>query len=443
MLQAYCTTCAAEVTVRHGRCLLDHRVASPPRPSRGGRHRAVKSRAKVAAATFRPTPPAAADLPTHADLPVDPLPPRAPLGALLDLLGFTEDGDEPKVPTPGKVRTLPRPPRPQPRIDGHGSWARLPRLADMDDGDATVTTDVLVERLWAATAEQAATRDAEEWKPEEFSPVAGSPRRHRRSALFLILALLALAAATVVAAIQLPSRVETQLRSDYRLALADLEQQLPGLRQDLAVVTDPSIEPVALSESTVALSQLDDAARELFDLASTPLPALPGFLRGDLVEVMTPVSDSSLAIAERGLALERRLADTLTYRLVFARAFQLPELPDTATAEEITAVSVDLSMALAATNDLLSQLPEDPSLDAHRLQAERVAERWEAWQVEYVTALRGRKTVTAGALVRELTASVANLDTALQGPLAEIAQWAGAELTLLGDELRTLHGQLD
>ncbi len=146
--------------------------------------------------------------------------------------------------------------------------------------------------------------------------------------------------------------------------------------------------------------------------------------------------------SQEGLAIERRLGDALTYRLVFQKAFQIPDLPGTASPDEISALGVELGLGLAATLDALAALPNDLAFETHRAEAETLANRYAEWQIDYLSALRAADLPTATALVEELETAVDATTTGVANPLRTIAAWGSTEIAGFETTLKTLAGQL-
>jgi hypothetical protein len=143
--------------------------------------------------------------------------------------------------------------------------------------------------------------------------------------------------------------------------------------------------------------------------------------------------------AEIGLTLERRLGDALSYRLLYAKTFQLPQLPTVATQDQISQIGVALGLAVTSTNDAIGNLPDEPFLSEHKLAAFQLAQRLDDWQIEYLEALRTGDTATAGPLVQEITQRVDALNTELGAPLAAIGEWAQTQLQTLQTQLSAVN----
>lgn len=324
------------------------------------------------------------------------------------------------TPAPRWQRPAPAPPR-------RTGLEMLPSLADMQvREDHNTDTATLIERLWVATEQHEAVRPAEALTATELPKISG--RSFRWSVVVGAVLLLATALALIQIGTGLPARYMSEAKDSYRTSLGTTRAAVPATRDLLGSLTDPATPLETLSDIAVDLSRLDTAARELFAAASASLPATPPFVSRAELDALTPLRSDMAATAERALAIQRRLGDALTYRLVFARAFQLPDLPTAATTDEASTLGVELGLSLAATLDALAQLPTDPFFDAHRQRTEQVATRYAEWQIEYQTALREADVDGAAALARELEGAVQDVQDHLALPLRTIDAWGTDEL---------------
>lgn len=309
----------------------------------------------------------------------------------------------------------------------------VPRLREFQrPTDVRGDTSTLVTRLWEAT-ETAPLID--DWKPDRLDPVVVSGRTFRWPIIVAAI-LLAMGGLAVIQALQdMPQRAAAEASASYQSAAADFEAVLPQAEQALAVITDPTADGTALSEASVALSAFNDRARNLFDTAAEPLPATPPLVSRAELDALSPVRTSMANAAEIGLTLERRLGDTLSYRLLYAKAFQLPDLPVSAMQDQITQLGIALGLAATNTGDAVADLPDEPFLSEHKLASLRLSRRLDDWQIEYLDALRTGDAATADSLISEMSQRVGTLTTSLSAPLAAINQWATTQL-------QTLHAQL-
>jgi hypothetical protein len=360
---------------------------------------------------------------------------------MLEMLGMAEDVIiEPIVEPPPSRQPLWQAPPPVETARRAG-LDRLPSLSDMQTvNDHHTDTGTLIERLWVATEEHDAVREAADLRAEQFQTVPG--RAFRWSIVIGAVLVLAIVVAALQIAVRTPGRIANEAIASYRTALITAQEVVPSAEQVMLAITDPSVGTEALSDAAVTLSELDTASRALFTIASEPLSSTPPFVSRDELESLTPVRTDMANASQEGLAIERRLGDALTYRLVFTRTFPLPDLPVTASPDEISALGVELGLGLAATLDAIQALPNDPAFEAHRLEATSLAERFAAWQVEYVSALRAADLTAASDLTEELQTAVDNIHAGVAGPLATVAGWATREISEFGSTLHKLEAQL-
>jgi hypothetical protein len=366
--------------------------------------------------------------------------------SMLEMLGLDENaGFEPTITTISSPQPVSHPPArvaiaeveaaEKVGLDG------LPALSDMRMvNDNHADTGTLIERLWFATAEHDAVQPAAELQAAEFETV---PERTFRWTIIVAAAVgLAIAVTLLQVGIRLPNRLAEQARDSYRSAIVEAQNVLPAATEVMLAITDPTVPTEGLSDAAVTLSQLDTASRSLFTYASEPLAGTPPLVSRDALDSLTPVREDMAETSQDGLAIERRLGDALTYRLVFGRAFHLPELPVTATPDEISALGVELGLGLAGTLDAIAALPNDPAFETHHSQAEVLAGRYGEWQIEYLSALRSGDLATATELVEELQGAVNRVASGIASPLQTVAAWATAEIDGFETKLSRLLGKL-
>lgn len=311
-------------------------------------------------------------------------------------------------------------------------WLDLPTLADVGLESGQTNTGSLITRLWEAVEESETLEPGEAWEPEEFSEVAASNRVFRWPVVLGAIGLLIgiIVAVQVVGA--LPSNETAEMRDAHLQASDRISAALPGTEGAAQALGDGSISSADLSEAAVALADLDQAARSAFDVAAAELPD------GPLAE-----SDPALAgmqanlrsAAEQSIGLERRLGELFTYRLLFDKAFILPELPEASPAGNIPALGVELSLAIADSAEAIRQLPEDPILANHRSAAISLIDRLDTWQVEYLAALRNRDAEESARLIEEADVSVAALIAAIDPSLRDARRWAMFEIQEISEAL--------
>lgn len=413
MAQAHCTTCRATVTVDGGACLVGHPIAATDivsvanRSARGRRrsNRRMPSLADILGDSethHRHQPSAAA---------VEVLPPESPrrVGPLMEMFGFSETTDLPWIEIDEStlpehpVRTA-RPPRPARSIPKQRtspvdrSMSRpgavqtnrpslfdgMPRLADLVavNPGKHENTGTLVERMWEAT---------DDFEPmDSWMPKADYVDRLGQQPVIRWVVAGVIAIVAVISTVSLIvggiSGADPVPASDQAVAaVAEARQGATQLRDVLGTLSDPSSSGEQLNEAAVALDGFDSTARSL-GARSSAVADLDG--GADIAVTLSQVSDV-------GVALGRRTGSTLTYRLVFERAFVIPELPTTADLTEAADLSFELSAMVADTERALAQLPFDPVLEDHRVSAAQALADIEVMSERYVEALRAEKPETA------------------------------------------------
>lgn len=445
MAQAHCTTCNATVTVQNGECLVGHQIpleaieaAHVASRGRGRRrpHRRLPSFdvLRSAVGTHRTT--------RENSVSVVPAPARPTVSPLMEMFGFGETSDppweyfeEPAPRAPAKRVLSPIGPLPdavpksRPGADGKtrpNIFDALPRLADLVSASPEdhENTGTLIERLWHATDD---FEPMDSWMPKADAVDRLSQRPLLR---WIAVSALALAAVFIVTALIVSGGGSDSpapaVQANRAVEIAATNART--LREAVGVLTDPSSTGVQLNEAAVALSEFDSAARDLAAAASllTDQQASAEMTSAHLTEA-----------SQQGGLIERRLGSALTYRLVFERAFLVPELPDTAGITEAADISFALSAMVADTQRALDALPFDPALEDHRVLAAQALADIEVLSGRYVEALRADR---AGAAARDSAAIIDIADqthTVLATTLPELGtqiadQIDGFETTLDG-----------
>ena len=412
------------------------KARSEPKPER------VPAPVKAVRPVPQPQPtPVAPPVRTSQWLPAESAPRSVYSSSMLEMLGLDEDAIfEPTVTTMTSPEPTWQAPAPVATVDQLG-LDRLPTLSDMQmTNDSRTDTGTLIERLWFATEEHEAVQPAASLPKPDFSEVPD--RTFRWSVIIAAVVALTIAVALLQIAIRIPTRIAADATATYRSDIADARDLLPTARSVTLSITDPAVTVEGLSDAAVNLSQLDTAARNLFTDASERLSSTPPLVSRTEIDALTPIRSDMARASQDGLAIERRLGDALTYRLVFGKAFALPDLPVTASPDEISALGVELGLGLAATLDAIAALPNDPAFEAHRAQAEVLADRYAEWQIEYLSALRAGDLNTAAVLVEELQVAVEQLTTGIAFPLQTVAAWTNSEIDRYDTTLARLAGSL-
>ena len=428
----------------------DPKAAPTPRikrekPAKAARRpespRPVPVRESPPIARPQPLPTSPRPAPASTWLPAESVPRSAYNSSMLEMLGMDEDVlPEPTftaLTSPQPTWQAPTPVKSASRV----GLERLPSLADMRMVDDNPTdTGTLIERLWFATEEHDAVRPAADLRAQEVSEL--DDRTFRWSVIIGAVLVLAIAIALLQIGVRLPARVADEAIDTYRAAITEAQTVLPVAQDVMLAITDPAVTVEGLSDAAVTLSSLDTASRSLFTVASEPLSSTPPLVSRADLDALTPLRTDMANASQEGLAIEHRLGDALTYRLVFQKAFQIPDLPVTASPDEISALGVELGLELAATLDALAALPNDPAFESHRAQAERLSNRYAEWQIDYLTALRAVDLTRATTLVEELETAVGQITTGIEGPLRTVANWGSTEFANFETTLQKLADRL-
>lgn len=362
------------------------------------------------------------------------------------------DSEPPVIPPPGgpvesKVDTPP-PAAPAPATDpvdtpdppptaepeGTVSPARPPTNAGSDSSVAPVTPaatpapsnqDTMVGRLWESTAEQDALTD---WKPEDLPHVIASKRSFRWPTVVLIIGALAV---VVVGFLWLPSVTRaraTDQRDLYQNTLMSLRRELPKAQTSLAVATDPTSTVAAMADRATELTAWAAAASEVDAVSSRALPAAAPLTSSAAIDHLEPIRQSLEPLATVAASIQARISRVIEYRTLMAGFLDLPDLPVAADDTEMSTLRVRLAAAQADAISVLSDLPDDPAFDEHRVQARKLADRFGDWQVEYLEALRTTDPTAAQALLTELDTARTGLLESIIGPLSEVRQQVDADI---------------
>ena len=384
MPHGYCTECRAQVTVRAGLCLLDHRidpttiVDTPGRRLKAGARRGLLRRLTSSV----PSPPS-------------PPTPAARLSVAEGAVAVLErERDATRLPVPVGA---------PPPVD-------RPALGD----DTLSITRFLVEDLWNLSPDE----DIDDWTPSGMDETL--VRTGLRSKLIVAIAVLVVAAGFVTwrALTWESSRLET-VAAAIDTATAELDEALAGADTVVADLADGLVDDGLAASST--LGRIDGAARSLFTLA------------GDLPESADagPIRDAALTDATAALDFESTLSSVVAYASavdLIARPITLPTSVDLSgleqTTEELTAWVTDFRSSVEA-------LPSDDLTDTHREALREMSASVPDWQADYLDSLRARDPERAQALVDQLDTQIAFIRSSWQGTAGSIAEWAEQRLAAL------------
>ena len=348
---------------------------------------------------------------------------------MLELLGFTDPEevalivDDRPVPAP----TWPRLPRPQPKppvTPNPITPARISlgssRLADVQTDQNAENTGVLVARLWEATAEAAPLGD--DWAPAE--DVEAPRRTFRWSFIIGALAVGLTVAALGITAARWPESRAADLRADLNTHLVALEAANAEIPEALAPIIDPNAEANALAGVALPLLAFSEAANQAYASATADHgPDIPLISLAPL-EALSETQSKLHRASDQVLVIHDRVGKVLDYRILLQQALVLPALlPVRATDTETSELGVALSDTLAATTEVLLQLPDDDLFAEHRLQLESTLADMNINVSTYLSALRSENQFEASRLVLEMRAASDAVRQSFAGTLDTIGFW--------------------
>ena len=296
----------------------------------------------------------------------------------------------------------------------------------IDEDDRPIdNTSEMVGKLWTA-------RDSggplDDWEPGEMDRKYSSSRKFRWTSIVGVVAVIGLVG---VGLVLLPSVARNRAENHKEMlttAMADLRSELPDTQTSLAIATDPESRSVALNELSTQLTVLAAKASAVDAAAQADLPAAPPFTSSQPIDELDPIRQRLEPLGTIAMTIQRRISNLVEYRTLLGSFLVLPELPDRADTATQAELRVNLAAAQAESASVLSDLPEDVSLEAHHALAREVNERFATWQVDYLEALRSEDAAAARDLIAELESRLTELDNALVTPLAQIRRQTDADL---------------
>jgi hypothetical protein len=289
------------------------------------------------------------------------------------------------------------------------------------------TTPATVPQARASQPASEALPDEDlDWEPRPLESRAKSSRTFRWTVILMALTLGVGAVFLVQIGLGIPERRAETRRVEYRTALEELAAVTP----DVAVVADLITNPreSGIVQGLVTVVQLDDRAEWVHSVASRELPGVPPLLPSGPIDDLAGIRDRMLAIVDRAETISARLSDTISYRLAFERAFELPPLPLSATEAAAQEAGTALTMMLADSVEAAANLPDDDFLRAHRGQVDILIGWLADWQADYMLALRAGESERADQLLSEARRRIAGLENALVQPLDDMDAWAAAAI---------------
>lgn len=321
-------------------------------------------------------------------------------------------------------------------IDMDGEPTTLQEVARDRD---TTRTSQLVTGMWDQTSEVAAGNGSADplagWAPTDLSRKASS-RRTIRLPIVFIAVILGLGAAFALWWLPQASEQRAAVHGDLmENSIAGLYEDLAGLQNALATVTEPASDTPELGTTGLSLSSVADSAARLLDVANAPvpqpLPLSPREPFDDLEAFRTGLEP----LAAEATAIRSEVADIGEYRLALAKVLVLGELPLTADSSIINAQTAALAKILADSVAALNSMPTDGPFAGHRELVDAEISAFAQWQTDYLAALRAGDAGTAGELVEQLRLARDGLDAELIGTLAELRSDIDARILDLAERL--------
>jgi hypothetical protein len=397
----YCTECRAQVTVRDGLCLLDHRIDPATIEETPGRR--LRANARRRRGTHEPRPLIRRDLPSVS---LDP----SPLGGSLALLErervqfeeqvarFDEPADEPRRPAPSPLPV-----------------AATPRqFTPVTDSDTLSLTGLLVEELWNLSPDE----DILDWAPSEMDTTLAQSGMRARKVVVLVAIALAIAAVGWRALTWDDSRVVVSMEAVAE-ASSDLVTHLQALSGPVADLSDGTLaDPLAAS---TALARLDESARVLFGVA------------GDMSTEsdMAPVRELAIAQAAGALELGSIMSESIAYAAAVELITRPLELPVETDIDGLADVTQRVTAWVSAFQSGVQSLPGNDVTDTHRVALTDLAASLPVWQAAYLDSLRGKDVDRATAHVQELEVQVNFVRNSWRDTVASIAIWAQERIDTL------------
>ena len=388
MPHGYCTECQAQVTVRNGMCLLDHRVDPVTIEETPGRR--LRASARRRRGTHSPSPVSRRTLPAVS---LDPSPLTGSV-AVIDR--------QPEPTTPPAAPATPTPVRAQPT-----PTLAKNRYAPVTDSDTLSLTGLLVEELWNLGPDE----DIEGWTPGELdATLVQTGIRKRKVVAIVVLAALALAVGW--RALTWGDAATAEAIEGVTTESARLVGHLQAVEPILADLADGVVDsPLAAS---TALAGLDESARRLFSVAGE-LPA-----DSDLA----PVREEAVAQSSGALEVGTTLAESIAYASAIQLITRPVELPDSTDVDGLAIVTADVTGWVTDFQSGVGSLPANELTDTHRQAMADLATSLPDWQASYLDALRARDAERAAGHIAELTTQVEFVRNSWAGAATSIADWA-------------------
>ncbi len=366
---------------------------------------------------------------------------------MLELLGFT-DSDHVEV-----ITTADAPPASQPApsvvkpIAAAPSTSAAPieapatvaRLADVQTGENPQNTGVLVARLWEATSEHPPLGD--DWAPTQA--VEPPSRTFRWSFVSTALAITVTVALLAIAAYRWPINQAAELRQSLATSLTALETATALIPEAGSVVVDASQANAQLTGIAIPLLAFSDAANRAYTIATAEHGTGLPFVSSAPIDRLDATRLDLQRAADEALVIHEGIGDLLDYRILLGGALVLPDsLPIQATDAQISEIGVELADTLAATTEVLLQLPQGELLAEHRLTLEAAFAEMSADVADYLSALRNENQFAASRITGEMRDTVASMRGSLDSTLDAFDAWLDGAFRHLEEQLATTRVEL-
>jgi hypothetical protein len=265
-----------------------------------------------------------------------------------------------------------------------------------------------------------------DWQPRPLATGMRSSRGFRWTVVFMAITLGIGAFLLIQLAFDIPQRRAAARIAEYEGALQELSSVVPDVALVADLITNPR-DP-GMIQGLVTIVQLDDRAEWVHTIASRDLPGVPPLTPSGAIDELAEVQDRMLAIVDRTETISARLSDTVSYRLAFERAFELPPLPISATELAVQEASTALTIMLADSIEAAANLPDDDLFRAHRGQVDILIGWLTDWQSGYLLALRSGDPEQVDRLLTEARLRISDLEADLVQPLDDMDSWAAAAI---------------
>ncbi len=403
MPHGYCTECRAQVTVRDGLCLLDHRIDPATIEETSGRR--LRASARRRRGTHEPRPIIRRDLPTVS---LDP----SPLSGSLALLERERVQFEEQVARFDETVEEPQPrPAPQPV-----AVTAAPRqlTAPVTNSETLSLTGLLVEELWNLSPDE----DLLEWAPSEMDANLAQSGMRARKLVVLVAIALAVAAVGWRALTWDDARVVLSMDA-VTDASSELVTEVLALSGPVADLSDGTLsDPLAAS---TALARLDETARVLFGVA------------GDMSTDpdMAPVREQAIAQAGGALELGSILSETIAYSAAVELITRPIDLPTETDIDGLADVTQRVTAWVSDFQSGVQSLPGNDVTDTHRVALTDLATSLPEWQAAYLDSLRGKNVDQAAAHIQALQVQVSFVRDSWRDTVASISIWAQERIEAL------------